>query len=84
MRKLLISSPLLLLSLSISECRDKPVRCNCTRGPANCAAAATHTLFELCRRMTNINPFIGTVALGLTMAVGEITAVNAAAQRLKF
>ena len=28
--------------------------------------------------MTNINPFIGTVALGLTMAVGAITAVNAA------
>jgi serine protease DegQ len=29
--------------------------------------------------MMNINAFIGTVALGLTMAVGEITAVNAAA-----
>ena len=78
MRKLLISSPLLLLSLPISVCRDKPVRCNCTRGPANYAVAATHTLIELCRRMTNINPFIGTVALGLTMAVGAITAVNAA------
>ena len=77
MRKLLISSPLLLLSLPISVCRDKPVRCNCTRGPANYAVAATHTLIELCRRMTNINPFIGTVALGLTMAVGAIT-VNAA------
>ncbi len=78
MRKLLISSPLLLLSLPISVCKHKPVRCNCTRGPTNYAVAATHTLFELCRRMTNINPFIGTVALGLTMAVGAITAVNAA------
>ncbi len=71
MRKLLISSSLVVLSLRISVCKRKPVRCNCARGPS--AVAAAPTPFEFCRSVMNINAFIGTVALRLTTAVGEIT-----------
>jgi serine protease DegQ len=78
MRKLLTSSPLVVLSVPVSVYKHKPVILNRARGSMHYALAAALKPFEFCRPMMNIKAFIGTVALGLTMAVGEITAVSAA------